>query len=150
MRTNLLIKDDRHDGARSLRRSDHLAALATQSLIAEAELTPKPGLVDRRSRGAHNDLSLKVMRESATVLGPHFAAMAASSEVHDLSKNLRAELAEIGHDAERAMYQVTQGANSHKGVIWILGLRLTSPGGREMRKAGIAARARMEVQWREA
>jgi hypothetical protein len=47
MPTSLLIKDDRHDGARSLQRSDHLAALATQSLIAEAELTPKAGLVIR-------------------------------------------------------------------------------------------------------
>jgi malonate decarboxylase gamma subunit len=28
--------------------------------------------------------------------------------------------------------------------------RLTSPGAREMRKAGLAARARMEEQWREA
>ena len=122
MRTSLLIKNDRHDGARSLQRSDHLAALATQSLIAEAELTPKAGLVDRRGRGAHNDLSLKVMRQSATVLEPHFAAMAASSEVQDLSKNLRAELAEIGRDAECAMYKVAQGSNSHKGAIWILGL----------------------------
>jgi triphosphoribosyl-dephospho-CoA synthase len=122
MRTGLLIQDDRHDGARSIQRSDHLAALATQSLIAEAELTPKAGLVDRRGRGAHNDLSLKVMRQSATVLEPHFAAMAACSEVHDVSKNLRAELAEIGRGAERAMYKVTQGTNSHKGAIWILGL----------------------------
>ena len=89
MPTSVLIKGDRHDGAQSLQRSDHLAALATQSLNAEAELTPKAGLVDRRGRGAHNDLSLKVMRQSATVLEPHFAAMAAYSEVHDLSKNLR-------------------------------------------------------------
>ncbi len=34
-----------------------LARLARQSLIAEAELTPKPGLVDRRGSGAHRDLS---------------------------------------------------------------------------------------------
>src|SRR5580658_6898818 len=122
MRSSLLIKDGRHDGAQTLLRSDHLAALATQSLIAEAELTPKPGLVDRRGRGAHNDLSLKLMRQSATVLEPYFAAMAACSEVHSLSNNLRAELAEIGRDAERAMYKVTQGTNSHKGAIWILGL----------------------------
>jgi len=140
MRTSLLIKDDRHDGARSLQRSDRLAALATQSLIAEAELTPKAGLVDRRGRGAHNDLSLKVMRQSATVLEPHFAAMAACSEVHDLSKNLRAELAEIGRDAEHAMYKVTQGANSHKGAIWVLGLLVAAAArGHGQNARGIAA-----------
>src|ERR1700722_7650635 len=100
MHRSLLIAGDRQDRAQTGRRSDHLAALATQSLIAEAELTPKAGLVDRRGRGAHNDLSLEVMRQSATVLEPYFAAMAACSEVHDLGKNLRAELAEIGRDAE--------------------------------------------------
>jgi triphosphoribosyl-dephospho-CoA synthase len=42
------------DQARAIR----LAALARQALIAEAELTPKPGLVDRRGTGAHSDLSL--------------------------------------------------------------------------------------------
>ena len=35
-----------------------LAGLVRQALIAEAELTPKPGLVDRRGAGAHIDLSL--------------------------------------------------------------------------------------------
>src|SRR5580700_8568503 len=140
MRTSLLVKDDRHDGAQTLLRSDHLAALATQSLIAEAELTPKPGLVDRRGRGAHDDLSLKLMTKSATALEPHFAAMAACSEVHGLSKHLRAELAEIGRDAERAMYKVTQGTNSHKGAIWILGLLVAAAArGHGQNARGIAA-----------
>jgi triphosphoribosyl-dephospho-CoA synthase len=140
MRTSLLIKDDRHDGAQTLQRSDHLAALATQSLIAEAELTPKAGLVDRRGSGAHNDLSLKLMTKSAIVLEPYFAAMAACSEAQELSKNLRAELAEIGRDAERAMYKVTQGSNSHKGAIWIVGLLVAAAARGQGRNArGIAA-----------
>lgn len=122
MQTSFHIKNDRYGVAQTLLRSNHLAALATQSLIAEAELTPKPGLVDRRGRGAHDDLSLTLMTKSATALEPYFAAMAACSEVQDVSRNLRAELAEIGRDAERAMYKVTQGSNSHKGAIWILGL----------------------------
>jgi triphosphoribosyl-dephospho-CoA synthase len=122
MHRSLLIAGDRQDRARTLRRTDHLAALATQSLIAEAELTPKPGLVDRRGSGAHNDLSLKLMTQSATVLEPYFAAMASCSQVRDLDTDLRMELAEIGRAAERAMFKATQGSNTHKGAIWILGL----------------------------
>jgi triphosphoribosyl-dephospho-CoA synthase len=122
MHRSLLIAGDRQDGAQTLRRTDHLAALATQSLIAEAELTPKPGLVDRRGSGAHNDLSLKLMTQSATVLEPYFAAMASCSQVRDLDTDLRMELAEIGRAAERAMFKATQGSNTHKGAIWILGL----------------------------
>ena len=46
----------------------HLASIAKQALIAEAELTPKPGLVDRRGSGAHTDLSLNLMGRSAETI----------------------------------------------------------------------------------
>ena len=65
--TNLLS-----DAGEELQLGDHLAALARQALIAEAELTPKPGLVDRRGPGAHADLSLELIRLSATVLKTYF------------------------------------------------------------------------------
>jgi triphosphoribosyl-dephospho-CoA synthase len=102
--------------------SNSLASLARESLIAEAELTPKPGLVDRRGSGAHHDLSLALMRQSATAIERYLAAMASCSQSQDIDINLRSHLAAIGRDAERAMYQATQGSNAHKGAIWILGL----------------------------
>src|SRR5580658_3044092 len=106
----------------SLLRSCQLGSLARQALIAEAELTPKPGLVDRRGSGAHADLSLDLMRRSARVLEPFFADMASAAEGRVPDRDLREELAAIGRDAECAMYKATEGANSHKGAIWILGL----------------------------
>jgi triphosphoribosyl-dephospho-CoA synthase len=42
--------------------ASRLAAIAKQALIAEGELTPKPGLVDRRGSAAHMDMSLDKMR----------------------------------------------------------------------------------------
>jgi triphosphoribosyl-dephospho-CoA synthase len=56
-------------------RSRQLASLAKDALIAEAELTPKPGLVDRRGSGTHTDLSLDIMRRSARTIEPFFATM---------------------------------------------------------------------------
>ena len=35
----------------------HLSALARQALEDEVDLTPKPGLVDRRNTGAHDDMA---------------------------------------------------------------------------------------------
>jgi hypothetical protein len=119
-------------------RSSQLASLARQALIAEAELTPKPGLVDRRGSGAHTDLSLDLMLRSATVLEPYFADMASTSVGRIPSRDLRAELAAIGRNAERAIYKATQGANSHKGAIWIFGLLVASTAQRE----GLNARGR--------
>jgi triphosphoribosyl-dephospho-CoA synthase len=107
-------------------RSKRLASLAREALIAEAELTPKPALVDRRGSGAHCDLSLALMRQSAAAIEPYFAAMASCSQGHGLDTNLRSQLAAIGRHAERAMYQATQGSNAHKGAIWILGLLVSA------------------------
>ena len=112
----------RHHVVHRSQRSKRLASLAREALIAEAELTPKPGLVDRRGFGAHHDLSLELMMRSATAIEPYFAAMASCSQGHDIDGNLRSQLAAIGRHAERAMYQATQGSNAHKGAIWILGL----------------------------
>jgi triphosphoribosyl-dephospho-CoA synthase len=110
--------------------AEHLAELARQALVAEAELTPKPGLVDRRGSGSHEDLSLDLMRRSASAIAPYFAAMAVAAQSIPFSHALRTEVAAIGRAAESAMLQVTGGSNSHKGAIWILGLLVTAAGQR--------------------
>jgi triphosphoribosyl-dephospho-CoA synthase len=135
MHANLLAASEMHDAAGNLQLSDRLAALATHALIAEAELTPKPGLVDRRGSGAHNDLSLELIRRSATVLEPYFSTMGSISAGRDLDTCLREELAMIGRDAELAMYKATQGSNAHKGAIWIIGLLIAAAARREGQNA---------------
>jgi triphosphoribosyl-dephospho-CoA synthase len=124
-----------HDETRRLRLSDRLARLAMQALIAEAELTPKPGLVDRRGAGAHCDLSLELLRRSASVLEPYFSSMAFASIGRAVDPSLREELALIGREAERAMYQATGGSNAHKGAIWSLGLLVAAAARKECHNA---------------
>jgi triphosphoribosyl-dephospho-CoA synthase len=99
-----------------------LGALARQALIAEADLTPKPGLVDRRGSGSHTDLSLALMRRSALAIEPFIRHMAFQSMNECPSAGLRTTLAATGRAAENAMLRVTNGANTHKGAIWTLGL----------------------------
>ena len=99
-----------------------LGALARQALIEEAELTPKPGLVDRRGPGAHTDLSLELMIRSAFAIEPFIRLMAFQSMNEPPSGHLRRTLATTGRAAENAMLQVTKGTNTHKGAIWTLGL----------------------------
>jgi triphosphoribosyl-dephospho-CoA synthase len=118
-----------------------LANLAREALIAEAELTPKPGLVDRRGSGAHDDLSLVLMKRSAAVLEPFFVAMGAAAEGRVANIQLREELAAIGREAERAMLSTTGGANSHKGAIWLLGLLVAAAAQEQDRNAQQIAEA---------
>jgi triphosphoribosyl-dephospho-CoA synthase len=106
----------------TLARSEWLSELATQSLIAEAELTPKPGLVDGRGSGSHSDLSLDLMRRSADAIALYFTRMALVSAEAQMDTGLHAAVASIGREAEAAMLRATSGTNAHKGAIWVLGL----------------------------
>lgn len=102
--------------------SPQLALLAREALVAEAELTPKPGLVDGRGPGAHSDLSLRLMRQSAEALEPFFELMADVARELPLGRALRTQLGLIGRRAEHVMYAAAGGTNTHKGAIWTLGL----------------------------
>src|SRR5271163_4917785 len=85
--------------------SRRLASLAREALIEEAELTPKPALVDRRGSGAHHDLTLAMMRRSATSLYRTFALIAAAAMGCAPSQELREKLAAIGRQGEVRMLQ---------------------------------------------
>jgi len=124
---------------RSVLDAGQLAELARQALVAEVELTPKPGLVDRRGAGAHSDLSLDLMRQSAAAIAPYFVAMGDSAQSMPFDRGLRTEVAAIGRAAESAMLQATNGSNAHKGAIWILGLLVTAASrGIDLNPAAIA------------
>lgn len=128
-----------------------LADMAVAALIDEVTLTPKPGLVDLRSRGAHHDLSWDLMCHSAWALHPTFLAMAQAG-CDDRSGHLqplRETIGAIGRSGEQAMLSATGGINTHRGAIWALGLLVTAaaqgqgrePGQRQSGQAAVAARA---------
>ena len=104
----------------------HLARLAVRALIEEAELTPKPALVDGRGPGAHTDLSPALMRRSARCLYPHFERMALASFQRLPRVDLLEELGALGRSAEGAMLLATGGVNTHRGAIWALGLLVSA------------------------
>lgn len=109
--------------SRPLGLADRLADLAVDALIDEADLSPKPALVDRRGNGAHSDLHLGLMHASALSLWPTFKAMAeAASQCGAVGLPLREALGRIGREGEAAMLATTHGVNTHRGAIWALGL----------------------------
>ncbi|MET1067508.1 MAG: triphosphoribosyl-dephospho-CoA synthase [Pseudomonas prosekii] len=103
--------------------ADRLADLAVDALIDEADLSPKPALVDRRGNGAHSDLHLGLMHASALSLWPAFKEMAeAAIQFGAVGLPLREALGRIGREGEQAMLATTNGVNTHRGAIWALGL----------------------------
>ncbi len=115
-------------------RAHRLADLACWSLIEEARLTPKPGLVDARGSGAHQDLDLALMERSALSLRPTFQALAAECWQRPADVALRQAVGRLGREGEAQMMQATAGVNTHRGAIWALGLlvsgaAMVAPGG---------------------
>ncbi|CAG9181504.1 2-(5''-triphosphoribosyl)-3'-dephosphocoenzyme-A synthase [Cupriavidus pampae] len=139
------------DALASPLRATLLAGLAVGALLDEAELAPKPGLVDARGNGAHADLTLALMRTSAYSLRPGFAAMAtAALEAGVPDRCLREQLGALGREAEATMMAATGGINTHRGAIWCLGLlvgaaALASQRGPRMEDGSVDARAVADI-----
>jgi triphosphoribosyl-dephospho-CoA synthase len=128
---------------RGERRALHLSTAAVSALLGEAELTPKPALVDRRGNGAHHDLDLDRLRHSARSLQDGFAAIARAPEVEMSPLRLRERIGRIGRDMERSMLAATDGSNAHRGAIWAIGLLVAAAAQRpsDRNAARIAAAA---------
>jgi triphosphoribosyl-dephospho-CoA synthase len=107
-------------------RGQQLADHAVASLIDEALLTPKPGLVDSKSSGSHNDMDVSLMLASARSLHSAFSAMGLAAYGRKPTQELRETLARIGREGERRMLKTTGGINTHRGAIWALGLLTAS------------------------
>jgi len=118
-----------------------LARYALQALLDEVTLTPKPGLVDLRSRGAHNDLNWALMCHSACVLQPTFVALAQAGLDSGCDDALRQRIGRIGRAGEAAMMSATGGVNTHRGAIWALGLLVTAAAQLAARGAALAPAA---------
>lgn len=103
-----------------------LAHTATQCLIDEARLSPKPGLVDSRGSGAHHDLTLELMERSAHSLTPTFQALAQQSWLRPADIALRQTIGRLGREGEQQMMAATGGVNTHRGAIWALGLLVSA------------------------
>lgn len=106
--------------------AEWLARTATQCLIDEARLSPKPGLVDSRGNGAHHDLTLSLMERSAHSLTPTFQALALQSWQRPVDIALRQTIGRLGREGEQQMMAATGGVNTHRGAIWALGLLVSA------------------------
>ena len=112
---------------KTLTLAERLADWAVDALIDEADLSPKPALVDRRGNGAHTDLHLGLMHASALSLWSAFKEMAeAAIECGEIGLPLREAVGRIGREGEQAMLATTGGVNTHRGAIWALGLLVTA------------------------
>ena len=92
-------------------------------MLYEVSASPKPGLVDRFSNGAHKDMDFFTFMSSSASLSHFFSHCALKGEKHlnsDLP-NLFSSLRPAGISAEKKMFFATGNINTHKGIIFSIG-----------------------------
>jgi holo-ACP synthase/triphosphoribosyl-dephospho-CoA synthase len=111
-----------------------VSAAALGALLGEAAITPKPGLVDRANKGAHSDMDFFTFIDSAAAIFPFFRDCAAagfdsglapdSGEAPKASAAVKLfnSLRRGGKIAEQKMREASGGANTHRGLIFSLGI----------------------------
>ncbi len=93
-----------------------IALWCERAMKTEVELTPKPGLVDSANSGAHHDMDINTFYASIKAIKPYILKFL---EAQPLSFD---SLRSIGVACEKAMFEATNGVNTHKGMVFCLAL----------------------------
>ena len=107
-----------------------IGRLCRQAMLLEVYTTPKPGLVDRNNNGAHRDMDVALFEKSTEVLEPFFVEFAVTGRelYEEAAEDILRCIRPIGIRAETAMMKATRGINTHKGMIFSLGILATAAG----------------------
>lgn len=100
------------------------------ALMAEVSATPKPGLVDLHDNGAHTDMCFDTFAASTSAIVPFLTKMALTgfNWEKDPADGLFSAIRPLGVKAEHAMFDATLGVNTHKGMIFSMGIAAASAG----------------------
>ena len=112
-----------------------IAHLATQALQAELDTTPKPGLVDKDNSGAHRDMDYALMSRSIRAIHPYFVRLALLGFAADIPSH--DDIVKTGIEAERAMFEATNGVNTYKGALFSMGLAVVAAAGKAWQGSSI-------------
>lgn len=92
-----------------------------QAMLYELMTEPSFGRVTPSTAGAHHDMDHLTFIDSLSVLNRYFLKMAeACFNRRDLMDDYDT-IVSVGMECEEAMFRKTQGVNTHKGTIFVLG-----------------------------
>lgn len=93
-----------------------IALWCERAMKTEVQLSPKPGLVDSINSGAHHDMDINTFYASIKAIKPYiFQFLEARPPSFETLRS-------IGVACEKAMFDATNGVNTHKGMVFCLAL----------------------------
>ncbi|MGL4741648.1 MAG: triphosphoribosyl-dephospho-CoA synthase CitG [Sarcina sp.] len=102
-----------------------LAEFASRAMMYEVSCYPSPGLVSPISNGSHKDMNYYTFLDSIAVLNKYMYDFAlVGGKEYDL-EDMFLKIREIGIRAEADMFKATKGINTHKGMIFLMGITIS-------------------------
>ncbi len=101
-----------------------LLEFTTDSIVEEVSAHPKFGLVTRECSGSHTDMTYDTFIRSKEALAESMGRYLHAG--FEIDEETFPRLRRIGLEAEREMFESTEGINTHKGAIFLLGFLLPS------------------------
>lgn len=106
--------------------SDILYKIVDESILHELNLHPKFGLVTPKTSGSHKDMDYTLMLKAKDAILPYFIRLFFFMLDKEIDDNVILSLKTIGLKAENAMLDATNNINAYKGLIFNLGIIITS------------------------
>lgn len=99
-----------------------LGDTALEAMIFEAATSPSFGLVSPLTQGSHNDMDFFTFLKSSFAIKEGFEKMARISYSYLTLEEAFLITRKIGIETEKVMFEATENVNTHKGMIFLLGI----------------------------
>ncbi len=98
-----------------------IGSLATQAMLYEVSCFPSPGLISPVSNGSHEDMNYYTFIDSTSVLSRYLPLFVQEGFSEKSYKDIFHSIRSIGVEAEKDMFVITKGINTHKGMLFLIG-----------------------------
>lgn len=106
--------------------SYELSQYALKAMIEEVSTMPSFGLVSPGTKGSHKDMDFYTFMDSSFAIAPFLKEMAEVGYTYHDEKEVFQAIRHIGIRCEESMFKATKGVNTHKGMIFLLGIVVTA------------------------
>lgn len=101
---------------------------ALKAMVLEVSTFPSFGLVSPLTMGSHEDMDFFTFINSSFAIKPFFKEMARAGYSNLPIDIIFQKIRKIGILAEEEMFKATSGVNTHKGMIFLMGIALAMTG----------------------
>lgn len=105
-----------------------ISSFAIQSMLYEVACAPSPGLVSVISMGAHKDMDHYTFIDSTCALIKYLTLCVEEGFSSKSSRELLKDIRPIGIEGEKQMFKKTSGVNTHKGMLFLMGIACVATG----------------------